>query len=327
MAEKWLVIDAHTHFLPDEAAAKAGMQGDTSMPYRRIRDIEGILGIMEDAGVDMAVINQSSWSPKGLEMCKTLNDGYAKVGHRYPGKFILCGHIPLQGGQNVIDEIERCINELGFQGMSVVSSFPEVTIDSPELWPMYEIIYQLGVPIVLHPTVRFPLWGGGEKYELRSTVSRAYDIAKGVVEVMYGVLKDFPDLKFLMPHSGGGMPGLKARIRARFEPEGKDIPAEIKTLPKTPRELDELGLSKAFDDLFDRLYFDMAGSGMGWIPMIKASLLTIRADRLCFGTDYPFEVREAGDIKFFIDTIKQLDITENDKRSILGENIKNLFNI
>ena len=123
------------------------------------------------------------------------------------------------------------------------------------------------------------------------------------------------------------MPGLKARIRARFEPEGWDIPAEIKSYPKTPRELDELGLSKVFDDLFDRLYFDMAGSGAGWIPMIKAGLLTIRTDRTCFGTDYPYEVRNAEDVRFFIDTIRQLDISETDKRLILGENIKNLFKI
>ena len=130
-----------------------------------------------------------------------------------------------------------------------------------------------------------------------------------------------------MPHCGGAMPGQKARIRAWFEPEGWDIPDEIKNCPKTPRELDELGLSKAFDELFDKLYFDMAGSGAGWLPMIKSALLTIRTDRTCFGTDYPFDIHNAEDIRAFINTIKQLDIPETDKKLMLGENIKNLFQI
>lgn len=337
MTEKWLVIDAHTHFLPAEAVAKTGitggfdysalMRGEMSIAYKKFQDIEATLRIMQDAGVDMAVLNQSAWSTQGLEVCKGLNDGYARIGREYPGKFILCGHIPLQLGQDVMNEIERCITELGLKGMSLASSMPEVTLDSPELWPIYEKIDQLGVPIVVHPTVRFPLWGGGKKYELRRTISREYDIAKGVVEVMYGVLKDFPDLKWLMPHYGGGMPGLKARLRAWFEPEGWDVPAEIKNCAKTPRELDELGLSKAFDELFDKIYFDMAGSGAGWIPAIKAALLMIRTDRMCFGTDYYPDIHTAEDIRSFIDNIKQLDIPEADKRSMLGENIKNLFKV
>jgi len=211
--------------------------------------------------------------------------------------------------------------------MSLVSSLSEVTLDSPELWPIYEKIDQLGVPIVVHPTVRFPIWGGGKKYELRRSISREYDIAKATVEVMYGVLKDFPNLKFLMPHYGGGMPGLKGRLRAYFEPEGWDIPDEIKNCLKTPRELDELGLSKAFDELFDKLHFDMAGAGGGWVPMIKVALLTMRTDRICFGTDYPYDIHNAQDVRSFINDVKQLDIPERDKRLILGENIINLFKI
>jgi len=123
------------------------------------------------------------------------------------------------------------------------------------------------------------------------------------------------------------MPGLKGRLRAWFEPEGLDIPAEIKNTPKTPRELDALGIPQAFDAVFDKLYFDMAGSGAGWLPAIKAALATLRTDRICFGTDYPHDMHTAQDIKSFIDTIKQLDTPEQDKRLMLGENIKRLFKV
>ncbi len=336
MTEKWLVIDAHSHFLPAEAINTDRKMGtnfpqimikERNVPLTRIQDIEGLLRIMEDAGVDMGVLTLAQWSHFGFEVCRAINKGYARIGRDYSNKFILCGHVPLQSGIEVVDEIERCINEFGFKGMSLISSTPDVSLDSPALWPIYEKISQLGVPIVVHPTVRFPLWGGEQKYEMRSTISREYDIAKAVVEIMYSVLKDFPDLKFLVSHYGGGMPGQKARLKAWFEPVGWPIPDEIKNCPKTPKELEEIGLSKAFDDIFDKLYFDMAGAGAGWTPMIKAALLTIRADRTCFGTDYPFDIHDAGGVKSFMDTVKQLDIPDLDKRLMLGENIKNLFKI
>lgn len=337
MAKKWLIIDSHTHYLPEEAVAKAGvshgfdyaalLKGEMSIPYKRIRDIEETLRIMDDAGIDMAVENQSAWSTQGLEICKAINDGYAKILRQYPRKFILCGHVPLEGGQAVVDEVDRCITELGLHGMSLASSAPDVGLDAPQLWPVYKKINQLDVPIVIHPSVRFPIWGGGEKYEMRRTISREYDVMKATVEVMYGVLKDFPDLKFLIPHYGGGIPGQKARLRAWFEPEGFSIPAEIKSCPKTPRELDKLGIPKAFNEMFDKVYFDMAGAGAGWIPGIEVALLMIRPDRICFGTDYPYDMHTAEDIKAFIDIVKQLDIPEDDKRLMLGENIKSLFKI
>ena len=339
MAEKWLVIDSHTHYHPMEEVVKAVSSGVASPPdwkdnqlkmavaVEKMGDIEGTLRLMEDAGVDMVVFNQASSSEQGMGMSKAVNNGYARIARQYPGKFILCGHVPLQAGQDVVDEVERCINELGLHGMALAASFADVKLDSRILWPIYEKINQLDVPIVVHPPMRLLEGERGSKYELSSTVLRESDIAAAAVEVMYGVLKDFPDLKFLMPHYGGAMPGQKARIRAWFEPEGWDVPDDIKYLPKTPQELDELGLSKAFDELFDKLYFDMAGSGAGWIPMMEAALLTIRTDRICFGTDYPFDIHDARGVRAFIDNIKKLDIPDADKRLMLGENIKKLFKI
>jgi predicted TIM-barrel fold metal-dependent hydrolase len=338
LEEKYLVIDSHIHFLPEEAVSKAKalrtvdfttfIKGDMgASPHTKIQNIEEILRIMESAGVDKAVLNQSAWSKQGLEVCQALNDGYARIKRQYPGKFILCGHVPLGKSAGAVNEVERCIGELGLQGISILTSAPDVSLDMPELWPIFDKIAKLDVPIVVHPSIRAPIWGGGAKYNLSRTITREYDIAKSCVEVMYGVLKDFPTLKFLFPHYGGGMQALQARLRAWYEADGFKIPAEIKGSPKTPRELEETGLSAAFDELFGKIYFDMSGSGAGWLPMIKASLLLIPAQRTCFGTDYPYDMHSAQDIRQFIDIIKGLRISEARKRAILGGNVQRLFNI
>lgn len=332
MDNNWFVVDAHSHLVPKKAAELAraadgfdfkAVQKKRAHGIKKTMDIEERLKLMDEAGVDMALINTSSWSPQGIRMCRAINDGYAEVMAQYPDRFLACAHIPLEANEDTMDELNRAVSELGFKGVSLVSSTQTTTVDSEVLFPLYEFISRLDIPVVIHPTLRDGLWGGG-KYEMSAHVSREYDIAKSTVEIMYGVLTRFPDLNFLIPHHGGGIPALKGRIMAWFEPEGWDIPDHLKHMAKTPRELKELGLDKAFNDIFDKLYFDTAGFG-GWMPITEAATQTIRADRICFGTDYPFEIHETEDVKSFIESIKKLAIPEPDKRQILGENIKDLF--
>ena len=111
-----------------------------------------------------------------------------------------------------------------------------------------------------------------------------------------------------------------------FIPDGYEIPENMKNAPRPPRVRQQLGLDSAFDAVFDKLYFDTAGF-QGWMPITEATLRTVQAERVCFGTDYPWEMRESQDIKAFIDDIKKLNISETDKRNILGENARNLFKL
>jgi uncharacterized protein len=338
MSKEWLVIDAHTHYLPHEAVKKAIDSkinlanltiGKIPATIQKTKEIESMLRLMEEGGIDISLINSSQWSSMGLEICKELNNGYARIKKTYPDKFLLCGHTPLLPGRDVLNEVDRCINELGFNGMCILASSPTYTMDAPELLPLYGKINELGVPIVIHPTIAASIWGGGIKYEMRSTVSREYEISKCVCEVLFGVLPKYPDLKFIISHFGGGMPGLKGRVRAWYQPEGWPIPdtEESKNNGKSPNELDRWGLSKSFDELFDKLYFDMAGQGAGWPPMLNAGLAMLRTDRMCFGTDFPFDIRVPQDVKYFIDNIKALNIPDKDKKQMLGGNLKKLFKI
>jgi predicted TIM-barrel fold metal-dependent hydrolase len=60
---------------------------------------------------------------------------------------------------------------------------------------------------------------------------------------------------------------------------------------------------------------------------LRASVDGIRRDRLTFGTDYPYEFRDPGDAREYIANVKSLDIPEEEKRNILGENVLRLFKI
>jgi aminocarboxymuconate-semialdehyde decarboxylase len=222
-----------------------------------------------------------------------------------------------------MDELKRSMEVLGLQGIALITSYAHMTIDSDEMMPFYERISDYQVPLVVHPTLRRPLWGG-VKYDLSTTLSREYDIAKCMVEILYGVIPRYPDLKFLVSHFGGGMPFLKWRLLSSHQPEGWNLPEGVKGHGLTPRELKQWGLWDDFHNRFDKIYFDSAGFGGSMVAM-RASVDGTRRDRLTFGTDYPYEFRDPGDTREYIANVKSLDIPEEEKKNILGENVLRLF--
>jgi 6-methylsalicylate decarboxylase len=332
---RYPVIDAHHHFLPSEAVQYARKTDEIdlvfglkrfSIAYAWMQDVERTLHYMEESGIDKVLINQCSWTPNGLETCRAINDGYAALRRSYPGKFIACAHVPIHEGPAALDELKRSLETLGLDGVAFLSSYEHITIDSEAMRPFIEAIAKnYRVPIVVHPTLRRPLWGGA-KYDLATTVSREYDVAKCAVEVLYGLLPRYPELKFLMPHLGGGMQGLKWRMIISHQPENWDLPPDLRGHALMHDELRQRGLWDDFNHFFDSLYFDSAGYG-GAPEVMRSAVESIRPDRLTFGTDYPFEFRDAKDVRKYIADIRALNIPEDDKANILGGNVLRLFNV
>ncbi len=92
------------------------------------------------------------------------------------------------------------------------------------------------------------------------------------------------------------------------------------------KEFEESGLKTLFDGFFDRVYFDMAGTG-GWTTEPRHALSVIKPERLAFASDYPHDLNQLADYRAYLDCIKALDIPEGDKTNILGGNMKTLFNL
>lgn len=335
MAKMPLVIDAQFHHVTREAAAKALAMGppelrkkleNPSTAYRRMLDVDIAVSHMEECGVDMAVVLQPMFITSGLEFCKIFNDSLAGLVKQYPGKFIPCAHVPYLEGQPAIDELERAVSYLGLKSVCMLTSIQDVTLDDVRLKPLFKKASQLHVPVVVHPTTRAPLWGG-IKYQMSGSVSREYEVSKAFVEVLMGVLPEFPDLNFVFAHYGGGVPFLLGRIMSWYDPEktvGNEAP--VGDVPRTIVEFEESRFKERFDKLFDRVYFDMAGTG-GWLPALTQALQVIRPERLCLATDFPHELARPTDLKTYIAGVRALDIPEADKANILGGNIQRLFRL
>jgi predicted TIM-barrel fold metal-dependent hydrolase len=334
VAKKTFVIDMQKHYIPSEALqlVKKTSEYDFTIGLRRftrayeiMTDIDLHLGWMDAAGIDMAILSTAAFSANGSRFCRVCNDGYSKIIQKHPDRFRGVVHVyPFDKGK-VRDEIKRGVEELGLWGIGVVSSYRNMTVDSPLMNPVYEMAMSYDMPVYVHPTIRTNLWGG-DHYDLYMTVAREYDIAKSFVETIYGVLPRFPELKVIFAHFGGGLPALKGRLLAWHQPKDYPIPEEDRRHGMAIGQAKRLGLVDDFEKKLKNIYYDSAGFG-GWLPVIKSAFEALGPDHICFGSDFPYELRGPRYVKKIIEDIKKIGVSRKDQEKFFSGNLKKLFKI
>jgi predicted TIM-barrel fold metal-dependent hydrolase len=335
MINGYRVVEMQHHFIPSGALAFMGKtrEHDYTFGLNRYKavydlmgDVEVHLEFMDKSGIDVAVLSTGGFTPNGFDFCKACNDGYGEVVRQYPDRFKGMIHIyPFDGHRNN-DEVKRSVEELGLWGLALASSYGldhETTADSAVLDPIYEMALRYGMPVYVHPPIRKDLWGG-QRYDLFTTMSREYDTVKAFVEIIYGVLPRFPELKVVMAHLGGGLPALKGRLLAWHQPP--DFPIKDRGFGRAIDEARELGLVNDFERLCSNMLFDSAGYG-GWLPVIRYAFETLGPQHICFGTDYPYELNKSDYTRNVIRDLTRLDVGEEDKRAFLSENLLRFFSV
>jgi predicted TIM-barrel fold metal-dependent hydrolase len=331
-----MIIDAHHHFMPKALYEQYGpldkptwRYNDPALEftfYHKLYEPDVHLKDMDEAGIDVAVLSLAQWNLKGIETCRIINDGMARVAREHPDRFIGCIQLPIHEGSVAIQELHRGL-DLGLKAPAIMSSCLDIAFDDERMFPFYDEVSRLGLPIVVHASL-FPK-GAESSYTIGRTLSRAYDISGAALRIIYKVFQKWPDLKFILPHMGGVLPMMKGRVMAFFEPPSElgfklEYPQDIRPLPKTLNELESTGAVPYFNSLFDRLYFDTAGAS-GWMPAVQATVNAYQAHQIMFGTDYPMEIHTGADKKWFIENIRAMSIPEADKEAILGGNFARVF--
>lgn len=333
-----MIIDMHHHFMPRKAYAKFhDPDGPTERKqihntdfvfYPKLHQLDVHLAAMDEAGIDMAFFGLAQWNVAGKEICNVINYESAEEVARHPDRLLCAASIPVGDLEGSIEEIDYAIKELKLPAITLLTSMEGISLsDKTYMWPIYEKAQELDVPIIIHPNLKPP--GVELDCTINRAIGRGFDIGRAVLRFMYDIFPEFPDLKVVMPHFGGCTFALKGRMNAFYEPDEETmekIPHEIRVLPKSPNEIKEFGLDKPFNDLFDRFYFDGAGSG-GWGPIAEMAFNVVKHDRLVFGTDYPMEIHTGKDLKWYIDNVKAMDIPEESKKKFFGDNIVKLFNL
>lgn len=318
-----MIVDLEHHFRVaregEAATVERSWTADGKFRYSQGNsgaDVDQHIWFMDEAGIDVAMLS-GNLGRASLETVKEWNDVCAKAVSDHPTRFAgFACTLPL-GGDPALNELERAVKELGMKGVHISARPDGEFLDSRKLWPFYEKVQELGVPIDVH-VMSTP--SGFDALDapwvLHYVIAREIDITAAVFRVCFGgVLEAFPDLKLIMNHFGGAVPAVKDRMDLYVKLCGDAF------------YRDEQLITRPWSEYFDKLYFNMAGRGRG-INTVKCALTCISPRKMMFGSDWPpnFE-DDPADCKRYIEEIRALDLPADDVEAMLGGNAVELFGL
>ena len=317
-----MVIDFHIHYDPEKFIKPFLGPGETAITYFTPEggikksyyplqfDLPKFVEMMDIGGVDMAVLTSSLGMRSDLEDCRYINDDMKQTEEKYPGRFRGAAHVPPLGGRESFTELRRCRDELGFKGACMHSVVRGVPVDSPELYPFFEAVEELGLFLIVHPGAA-EFSSSNSDYDLGRSIGREANLAETTVRLIEGgILDRYPNLKIIMSHLGGHFYAALSRIELYQDKVfwgTQDHPRHSKK-SKMP-----------FSWYLDKMFFDTGGIH-GKINPVKMALMEIKPQNILFGTDWPFEIREGTRIKAFVEDIRALPLPKSDIDDLLGNN-------
>jgi 4-oxalmesaconate hydratase len=208
---------------------------------------------------------------------------------------------------NCIKELERCVNEFGFIGCNLSPDPSGGYWTDPPLtdrywYPLLEKIEELEIPAMVHVSQSCnPAFHFTGAHYLNADTTAFMQLLQG------DLFKDFPNLKFLIPHGGGAVPYHWGRYRGLAQDMGK---------PPIP------------EHLLHNVYFDTCVYHQ---PGMECLLKVVPADNILFASEMVGAVRsidpETG--HYFDDTKRYIDaidfVSETDKKKIFETNALKLF--
>jgi len=235
----------------------------------------------------------------GLEMSKYLNDHIAGIVKTNPKRFVGLGTIPMQAPDMAIQELRRCMQDLGLAGIQIGSNVNDVNLSDPSMFPVFEEAARLGAAVFIHP---WDMMGQDkmEKYWLPWLVGMPAETSRAICSLIFGgVLERLPNLKVCFAHGGGSFPMTIGRIERGWEVR-PDLCATDNEV--NPREY----LGKFW---IDSLVHDE--------KVLQYCVDVMGEDWIVLGSDYPFPLGEVPEVGKLIEMAK---LSENVKRKILEEN-------
>ena len=249
-----MIIDCHGHYTTAPKALEdwrnrqiAGI-GDPSLKPRRsdlkISDDElresieaNQLRLMRQRGLDLTIFSpRASFMAHHIgdfavseEWAAICNELCHRIGTLFPDHFIGAAMLPQSPGvdpRTCIPELERCVKEYGFVAINLNPDPSGGHWTSPPVtdrhwFPIYEKMVELDIPAMIHVSTSCnPCFHTTGAHYINADTTAVMQLIEGEL------FKEFPTLRFVIPHGGGAAPYHWGRYRglaqALKKPELRD---------------------------------------------------------------------------------------------------------
>ena len=280
-----MIVDVHAHYFPkayNDALLRIGgrslPEAARALTARTLRSddpgaIATRLAQMDDAGVQLQVLSPAASPPyaqkegDAVEAARLINDSYAELAARYPGRFAAVASLPLPHIDASLREMERGLDRLGMLGVSMTCSCFDRSTAEAEFEPLYAEMNRRRTVLNYHPIqngICSPLIND---YKFTVSVGASLEDSAIVLHLIARrVPARYPHITYVIPHLGGIIPMQLQRL-------DNQAPSQHPGLPERPSVTAR------------RFYYDTVGHGS------QAALLcawkAFGADHLVAGSDYP----------------------------------------
>jgi aminocarboxymuconate-semialdehyde decarboxylase len=209
-----------------------------------------------------------------LDLSRLLNDHIAGLVERHPTRFVGLGTVPMQEPELAIQELERCVRELGLAGIEIGSHINGRNLDDPRVVEVFTAAQEIGAAVFVHP------WDmlGRERmsrYWLPWLVGMPAETSLSICSMIFGgVFEKLPRLRVAFAHGGGAFPATLGRIEHGFHARPDLVAVNNRTNPR---------------EYIGRFYVD----SLVHDPDLLAYMLKLMgAHSIALGSDYPFPLGE-----------------------------------
>jgi 4-oxalmesaconate hydratase len=330
-----MIIDCHGHYTtaPPQlgeyreaqlaaVAVDPGHARDVELPPISDDDIraslEGAqLRLQRERGTDLTLFSpRASWMGHHAGNLDTsrfwaqrCNDLIRRACDLYPDRFAPVCQLPQSPGAAIepsVDELARCVAEMGFVGCNLNPDPSGGFWDGPPLpdrywYPLYEALCELDVPAMIHVSAAC-----NPNFHTTGSHYLGADTTAFVQLLLADLFADFPTLRLVIPHGGGAVPYHWGRFRGLAQDLGRPPP-------------DELLGGNVF---FDTCVYHQAG--------IDCLLAVVPADNILFASEMVGAVRgiDPRTGHHYDDTRRYLDaagLSDEDRRKIFEANVRRVF--
>ena len=139
----------------------------------------------------------------GVQATRMLNDGIAEYVGKHPDRLVALGGVPLQDGNEAAKELERCMKQLKFKGVEILTNVAGKELSDPAFAPFWKKAEELGALVLIHPN-GFTHADRLKRFYFNNVIGNPLDTTIALHYLIFdGVLERHPNLKILAVHGGG----------------------------------------------------------------------------------------------------------------------------